>query len=190
MPALSLVLRSPVPAPHVSTKLWSLEVSIWTLQQISTTSSFTTCLSLASPQPRLTSINSHINQLQSVCFCLWILKLKTKKKCPRQKRTKKKKTWIGQRIAEIWKQQSHTKLCVCVCVSALPPVVCQVLLQLCYPVELVEEPLVYGRQLVDLINTHATVEGLKSRKGRQICMSHSPPTSSHQPVFTRFSRQF
>lgn len=47
--------------------------------------------------------------------------------------------------------------------SVLPPVVCQVLLQLCYPVEFVEEPLVYGCQLVDLINTHATVEGLKSR---------------------------
>lgn len=44
--------------------------------------------------------------------------------------------------------------------SVLPSVVCQVLLQLCYPAEFVEEPLVYGRQLVDLINTHAAVEGL------------------------------
>ena len=53
------------------------------------------------------------------------------------------------------------------CVRALPPVVCQMLLQLCYPVELVEEPLVYGRQLVDLIDTHATVEGLKSGDMKQ-----------------------
>lgn len=74
------------------------------------------------------------------------------------------------------------------CVSALPPVACQVLLQLCYPVELVEEPLVYGRQLVDLINTHAAVEGLKSREGRQICMSHLPPSASLHRVQHSFKK--
>lgn len=60
-----------------------------------------------------------------------------------------------------YRNMKITKLDQAVRLSVLPPVVCQVLLQLCYPVEFVEEPLVYGRQLVDLINTHAAVEGLK-----------------------------
>lgn len=42
----------------------------------------------------------------------------------------------------------------------LPVVVRQLLLQLRYPTQFVEEPLVYGRQLVDAIDTHATVQGL------------------------------
>lgn len=65
------------------------------------------------------------------------------------------------------------------CICVLPPVVCQVLLQLCYPTELVEEPLVYGCQLVDLIDTHSTVEGLKSRDMKQIgCYIHYSLSSS------------
>lgn len=48
---------------------------------------------------------------------------------------------------------------------ALPVVVCQVLLQLGYPAQFVEEPLVYGRQLVDAIDTHAAVKGLNRRDG-------------------------
>ena len=74
---------------------------------------------------------------------------------------------------------------VCV-ICVLPPVVCQVLLQLCYPTELVEEPLVYGCQLVDLIDTHSTVEGLKSTDMKQIgCYIHyslSSRSSSMAPT--------
>lgn len=45
--------------------------------------------------------------------------------------------------------------------TLIPLVVCQLLLQLCYPVEFVKKPLIYGRQLVDLINTHTAMESLK-----------------------------
>lgn len=50
----------------------------------------------------------------------------------------------------------------------LPVVVCQFLLQLRYPPQFVEEPLVYGRQLVDVIHTHAAVKGLKRRHGTNV----------------------
>ena len=42
-----------------------------------------------------------------------------------------------------------------------PVEVCHVLLQLCDPVQFVEEPLVDGGQLVDLIDSHPAVKGLK-----------------------------
>lgn len=48
---------------------------------------------------------------------------------------------------------------------SLPVVVCQVLLHLGDPTQFVEEPLVYGRQLVDAIDTHAAVKGLNRRGG-------------------------
>lgn len=85
-----------------------------------------------------------------------------------------------------YRNMKITKLVQAVRLSVLPPVVCQVLLQLCYPVQFVEEPLVYGRQLVDLINTHAAVEGLKSRDMKQICMLHlfSSPSSSSSMALT------
>lgn len=81
-----------------------------------------------------------------------------------------------------------TKVCIRVCV--LPPVVRQVLLQLCYPVEFVEEPLIYGRQLVDLIYTHTTVEGLK-RKQTQCYIYHSSSSSSSSlvPLIGAFWKQ-
>lgn len=44
----------------------------------------------------------------------------------------------------------------------LPSVAAQLLLQLCDLVEFVEEPLVDGRQLVDVIDAHAAMEGLVS----------------------------
>lgn len=49
----------------------------------------------------------------------------------------------------------------------LPVVLRQVLLLLCYPMEFVEEPLVYGCQLVDLIHTHTAVEGLRGTDMKQ-----------------------
>lgn len=45
----------------------------------------------------------------------------------------------------------------------LPSVAAQLLLQLRDLVELVEEPLVDGRQLMDTIDAHATMEGLGCR---------------------------
>lgn len=49
----------------------------------------------------------------------------------------------------------------------LPSVVAQLLLQLRDLVEFVEEPLVDGRQLVDVIDAHAAMEGLGSRENKK-----------------------
>lgn len=45
----------------------------------------------------------------------------------------------------------------------LPAVVSKVLLQLCYSAKFVEEPLFYGRELMNLINTHTIMQRLKSK---------------------------
>lgn len=50
----------------------------------------------------------------------------------------------------------------------LPVVIRQFLLQLRYPTQFVEEPLVNGRQLVDAIDTHAAVKGLNRRHGTDL----------------------
>lgn len=42
----------------------------------------------------------------------------------------------------------------------LPFVSLKVLFQVCYPLEFMEEPLVYGCQSMDLTNTHTLMEGL------------------------------
>lgn len=49
----------------------------------------------------------------------------------------------------------------------LPSVVAQLLFQLRDLVEFVEEPLVDGRQLMDAIDVHATMEGLRCREKKQ-----------------------
>lgn len=49
--------------------------------------------------------------------------------------------------------------------STLPVVLGQASLQLRYPAQFVQEPLVDGRQLVDAVDAHATVEGLNRKNG-------------------------
>lgn len=46
----------------------------------------------------------------------------------------------------------------------LPVVVHQFLLQLSDPTQFMEEPLVYSRQFVDVIDAHAAVKGLNRRR--------------------------
>lgn len=55
---------------------------------------------------------------------------------------------------------------------ASPLVLSQAPLQFRYPVEFVEEPLVDGCQLVDLIHAHAAVEGLQGRRREAHSASH------------------
>lgn len=50
----------------------------------------------------------------------------------------------------------------------LPSIVAQLLFQLRDLVEFVEEPLVDGRQLMDAIDVHATMEGLGCREKNKI----------------------